>query len=139
MKTIYIILCLIFSFNLFAEDTKKLNEPCARLDGWAVTMAFGELEKLNKIKYEDWDRENTTVDILLSKKIQESNFSSYLKNLTTDGFSSDFYNQVYKIVFYKKDKTKYEVITENIISSEECSITEPTIYLNIKNINKKNQ
>lgn len=127
---------LIFSLNLFAKNEKtklnELEEYCSRIDGWIVTITFNELKKLvMKISNENWDKEKTKVEILLSEKIKKNSFDEYLKDLIKDGFTPLFYKQIYKIVFQTKDKSKYQVITESIISPDECSITSPTIYLKI--------
>lgn len=125
MRNIYLIL-LLLNFNLFGDVLTKLNhkeveEFCSGLERWSQVMAFGELEKMNKITYETWDKENSSVEILVSEKINRSPYP----NLPDE----EFYRQVYKITFKKLDGKEYKMIVDYIASSYECSIDGPDVYL----------
>ncbi|XOB61282.1 hypothetical protein ACMC56_11780 [Campylobacterota bacterium DY0563] len=55
---------------------------------------------MNKITYDTWDKENSNVEILVSKRINEQDLPNKIKDLK-----------------------KFRVITDNIINSDKCSIT----------------
>lgn len=132
MKKFFLI-TMILCMNIFAQEYKytqaELEEFCSGFDRWSQVMAFGELERMDKITYDTWDKENSSVEILVSKRIDEEDLPKEIKDLKKLGFSDDYYRQVYKITFVKKDGKKFKLITDNIINSDECSITNPDVYL----------
>lgn len=125
MKKIFLIVTIL-CINLFGDALEKMNQKevdefCSGLERAPAIMAFGELERINKITYETWDKENSNVEILLSKKIQYA--------LGGSMEDEEFYRQVYKITFKKLDGKEYKMIVDYIASSYECSIDGPDVYL----------
>lgn len=132
MKKIFLIV-IFLTIQLYAQEYKytqdELEKVCSGFDRWSQIMAFSELERINKITYDTWDKENSNVEILVSKRINEQDLPKEIQDLKKSGFSDDYYRQVYKITFVRKDGKKFKLITDNIINSDECSITNPDIYL----------
>lgn len=124
---------MLICINLFGDSLEKMtqkevDEFCSGLERAPAIMAFGELERMNKITYETWDKENSNVEILLSKKIQYEP-----RGRTLD---EEFYRQVYKITFKKLDGSEYKMVVDYIASSYECSIDGPDLYLFVEDDEK---
>ncbi|SER18994.1 hypothetical protein SAMN05216522_113104 [Rosenbergiella nectarea] len=93
---------------LFASAKNSSND----CHSWPMNMAEVWLKNSGFIKIPDIDESRTEVKLLSSEKKPHN-----------------LYTNIFKFVFYTKDHKKFEVITQNDASDDECSITEVNSYL----------
>lgn len=105
MRKIFLIFICIISIPAFARD----NIPCR---SWPMTMAKIWLQ----------DKHIVNESQLLPNKTQFTQLSSEEK-------SAGRYTDVYFFSFFDKKGQQYNVITQNISSDEECSMSEVSFYL----------
>ena len=108
MKILFTFSVLLWSQCLYATEL-----GCA---SWPINMAFIHLKNKKVVNFNNILLENTKA-ILLKIEILED----------------DLYRQIYKIKYYdKSSRLVTEVITVNDASSEECSMSDVDVYVELK-------
>ena len=85
------------------------NNDCHR---YPMKVSKGWLQNNNIVSIQDLNLDKTMGEKLSSEKIK--------KNL---------WNNVFRFIFIDKSNNKYELITRNVASDEECSISDVEIYM----------
>ena len=107
-KTFLIIMILtICSSEVFAE-----GPDCSGVNRWPTKMALAILKNAGIIHNEQIDFNKTNIIRLSSEKIGE-----------------DLYRQIHFITFYEKSGNTIKVITSNLASKEECSISDVDVFI----------
>lgn len=90
-------------------SAKVVPQDCV---AWPMNITEGWLKRSGIIDISDLDEPKTEVKLLASQRKAH--------NLHTN---------IYRFVFHAKDGRKFEVITQNDASDEECSMSEVNSYL----------
>ncbi|WP_017346228.1 hypothetical protein [Pantoea sp. A4] len=93
----------------FFSNAKPVKNDCR---SWPMNMAEVWLKNAKIIDIPDLDESKTEVKLLASEKKPHH-----------------LYTNVFRFVFHANDGRKFEVITQNVASDEECSISEVNTYL----------
>ncbi len=121
IKMIFILTLALFSGC--AEKggiVNKLEHPeCAGVERWATNMAFVNLKNSGIISNESLDFNKTKTTRLASEKI-----------------GNNLYIQIHFIVFIEQSGKKIKVITKNMASNEECSMSDVEVFVISKVIGK---
>ncbi|MCF6337146.1 MAG: hypothetical protein L3J84_04230 [Gammaproteobacteria bacterium] len=123
IKMIFIlILALFFSFGCAEKGdiVSKLEHPeCSGVERWATNMAFVHLKNSGITSNESLDFNKTKTTRLASEKM-----------------GNNLYVQIHFIVFIEKSGKKIKVITRNMASNEECSMSDVEVFVISKVIGK---
>ena len=90
---------------------------CSGVNNWATAMAFVHLKNAGLTNNDRVDFTNTKTKLLASERTG--------KNL---------YRQVHHVVFTEKSGAKIEVITSNLASTEECSMSGVEVFVVSKHL-----
>ncbi len=92
---------------------KKLEHPdCSSVERWATSMAFVNLKNAGITS-------NELLDFNQTKTIR----------LASENIDDDLYIQIHFITFIEKTGKKIEVITKNMASNEECSMSGVEVFV----------
>lgn len=102
-KRLFLGLCFI----AFSSQA-RLNTIC---HSWPMAMAKQWLQDKNIVEEKFLDEDKTQFKLLASEILENNQ-----------------YNDVYWFVFFDQTGRKYDLITQNISSDEECSMSDVNIY-----------
>ena|SRR3990167_1452602 len=115
-----LLILLILAF--FFPCSSIANGPdCTGLERWPTKMAFVHLKNAGITDKDKLDYSKTKTVRLASERIGEN-----------------AYRQIHYITFSGKSGTRIEVITSNIVSDEECSISDLEIFFVIRRLVSQN-
>ncbi|MBL1259768.1 MAG: hypothetical protein COB33_004445 [Thiotrichaceae bacterium] len=102
------------------DIVKKLEHPeCSGVERWATNMAFVKLKNAGITSNESLDFHKTKTTRLASENI-----------------GNNLYTQIHFIVFTEKSGKKIEVVTKNMASNEECSMSDVEVFVISRVISK---
>lgn len=104
MKKIFYAILLLLPLSGFAAENDCRSWPENIAEVWLKNQNIVDIPQLDKAK--------TEATLLASEKKE-----------------NDIYTQVFHFVFHDRDGKKYEVITQNDASDDECSVSEVNIFL----------
>lgn len=106
--------------NAHAAPSKSQSPDCSGIDRWATSMAYVHLKNAGIIHSEQTDFSKTKTVRLASERIGE-----------------DEYRQIHHVIFKRTDGSEIEVITSNVASSEECSLSAVEVFVVSKHLPAK--
>ncbi len=121
IKTIFILtLMLLVGCVGRGGIVKELEHPeCSGVERWATSMAFVKLKNAGITS-------NESLDFNKTKTIR----------LASENIGDNLYIQIHFIVFIEKSGKKIEVITKNMASNEECSMSGVEVFIVSKVLGK---
>lgn len=95
-----------------AHAAPSQSPDCSGIERWATSMAYVHLKNAGIINSEQIDFSKTKTVRLASERIGD-----------------DEYRQIHHVVFTRTDGSEIEVITSNVASTEECSLSDVEVFV----------
>lgn len=111
MKRVSMMATLV-SAGLMVSSLWAAVPDCTGVEAWPASSAYGKLKNAGLLTPEETMHSATVVERLASENKQ-----------------NEWFHQVHKIEFSKKDGTSVTVITVHVASEDECSESQADVYL----------
>ena len=113
LSTLFALFLLLASAPLFSMSNGPMPQPdCSKPDNWAASMAFVYL-KNNKLT------DNNKIDFAKTK----------VERVASEPKAEGIFRQVHLVTYVEKTGKKFQLITVNDASLEECSMGKVDAYL----------
>lgn len=118
----YLLLPCLTAMPVMAEASASPTKhpDCSGIERWATSMAYVQLKNAGIMNSEQIDFSQTKTIRLASEKIGD-----------------DEYRQVHHVTFTRTDGSEVDVITLNVASNEECSLSAVEVFVVSKRLTDK--